>query len=504
MYSQCPDCQARFRVTADVLRVAHGTVRCGRCGSAFDALARLSDTLPPPAPAAVAPLLSVVEPELAAPSKSHASEFHFSADDLEKVFVDARDWQDQYGEGGAADAVVDPLPPGTEPSELLVDEAEPLEDITLEGERIQIEVPPGFLDDAIESDAPALADHELPHFKPDLEIHDDLRRELGAEIDLDATDRFRALDETAIASLAQQIEAEEPAPTPTPAPRPTPRPAPVLEDTSETVTFKVTDDLRALAARSASQVPPLPEVVTAPLGRASEPAPAAPAARRPWREPEPAPAKDDADERPPGSVTLRPWRTTANDDELLSTRLGADERGHEDDEPRGGSALWAVGCLVLVLALCAQLVHYFRQDLVRNPQLGPTLAAVYDALGLQLAPNWDPTAFEVRQWGDAAADTQAGRLNVRASIRNKAAFAQPFPLLRVELEDRFGGTVATRDFEPAEYLKSPAQAKRLLTAGASAEADLEIADPGDEAVGYRLNVCLRESQAILRCAQGPG
>ncbi len=43
MYSQCPECQARFRVTADDLRAAHGTVRCGRCGSAFDALARLSE-----------------------------------------------------------------------------------------------------------------------------------------------------------------------------------------------------------------------------------------------------------------------------------------------------------------------------------------------------------------------------------------------------------------------------------------------------------------------------
>ena len=55
MYTQCPDCQTRFRVTADALRAAHGTVRCGRCGSAFDALVRLSDTLPRAQPE-VAPL----------------------------------------------------------------------------------------------------------------------------------------------------------------------------------------------------------------------------------------------------------------------------------------------------------------------------------------------------------------------------------------------------------------------------------------------------------------
>ena len=41
--------------------------------------------------------------------------------------------------------------------------------------------------------------------------------------------------------------------------------------------------------------------------------------------------------------------------------------------------------------------------------------------------------------------------------------------------------------------------------GASAaEAELLLADPGTEAVGYRLDVCLRESSALLRCARGPG
>jgi len=31
-----------------------------------------------------------------------------------------------------------------------------------------------------------------------------------------------------------------------------------------------------------------------------------------------------------------------------------------------------------------------------------------------------------------------------------------------------------------------------------------IVDPGEDAVGYRLDVCLRESPTQLRCAQGQG
>jgi hypothetical protein len=92
-------------------------------------------------------------------------------------------------------------------------------------------------------------------------------------------------------------------------------------------------------------------------------------------------------------------------------------------------------------------------------------------------------------------------MTVRASIRNGASFAQPMPLLRLELEDRFGGTVARRDFTAREYLTNPAQAGRLLAAGAATEAELAIAGAPADAVGYRLDVCVRETADGVRCAQ---
>ncbi|MCP4300465.1 MAG: DUF3426 domain-containing protein [Gammaproteobacteria bacterium] len=46
MYTQCPDCSTAFRVTAEVLKQAAGTVRCGGCGNAFNALEYLSEDMP--------------------------------------------------------------------------------------------------------------------------------------------------------------------------------------------------------------------------------------------------------------------------------------------------------------------------------------------------------------------------------------------------------------------------------------------------------------------------
>ena len=46
MYTQCPDCQVAFRITAEVLQQARGRVRCGSCGEAFNALDHLSESPP--------------------------------------------------------------------------------------------------------------------------------------------------------------------------------------------------------------------------------------------------------------------------------------------------------------------------------------------------------------------------------------------------------------------------------------------------------------------------
>lgn len=46
MYTQCNNCHAIFKVTMKELTSAQGLLRCGECGSTFDAMKTLSTTLP--------------------------------------------------------------------------------------------------------------------------------------------------------------------------------------------------------------------------------------------------------------------------------------------------------------------------------------------------------------------------------------------------------------------------------------------------------------------------
>jgi predicted Zn finger-like uncharacterized protein len=159
---------------------------------------------------------------------------------------------------------------------------------------------------------------------------------------------------------------------------------------------------------------------------------------------------------------------------------------------------WVAGIAVLALALVVQVVHSQRNDLVKSPALGPAIAGAYSLFGLSpLAPT-DLSAYELRQWGAASDPNEAGRLLLRASIVNRATYAQPLPLLRLALQDRFGGTLQLRDIGPADYLPGAGVAS-LLEPGERADAVIRIVDPGPAAVGFELDVCL-PAQGGVRCA----
>ena len=543
MYSQCPECHARFRVTAAALKAANGTVRCGRCGAAFNALATLSDTLPAPAVVDTSPLETPAE--LVMPTTP------------------------QGGEPVQASGSSDATPDGAG-QPVLVSESAPSEDITLEGERIRIESLSdldldlaakeiggdldldlalaakeidGDLDlDLAEKETGGDLDLDLALAAKEIggdldldlaakEAGGDLdlnlaAKEAGDEIDLDvaAREAGRDLDlnfdvEQIGSDLDLNFEAEE-----------------LVHDLDSTDEFKIIDDVPDSAWPVDEPAPSTTASTFASQGggaavaESEAPAQAAAAPAAPVR-PVATPAQRAAvpeSEHPSLHVLLEtpaartaPARVPPAAGERPGTRstgtitagTPADLRWHrrqatdEVAEPapsRGRAVAWALGSLVLALALLAQVAHQYRQQLVRHPQVGPLLRAAYDSLGLPLSPNWDVGAFELRQWGNDELPGATGRLTVRASLTNRASFAQPHPLLRLEFDDRYGEALASRDFQPSEYLRNSEDASRLLAPGASADVELVIVDPGKDAVGYQLDACLPESSKVLRCTRGPG
>ena len=159
---------------------------------------------------------------------------------------------------------------------------------------------------------------------------------------------------------------------------------------------------------------------------------------------------------------------------------------------------WLIAAIASALLLMVQVVHQNREWLAAHSLLGGTLRALYSTIGAPVSPPANLSAYQLRQWGVTGDPAGAGTLRVRASILNTAAQLEPFPLLRVTLANRFGGSIGTRDFEASEYLGKPTA--RLLAPGERVDATMDILDPGKSAEGFEIDVCLRGADRKISCA----
>jgi hypothetical protein len=166
-------------------------------------------------------------------------------------------------------------------------------------------------------------------------------------------------------------------------------------------------------------------------------------------------------------------------------------------------ALWAAGSGALAVLLVAQILNHYRNDLAATTQFNKPITALYSALGVQLTPRWDLHAYDVRQLGASVDSASAGQIMVRASVKNGASQAQPMPLLRVTLQDRFGNRIAARDVAPGNYLPRATAATTFLPAGQRIDAEMAFVDPGANAVGFEIDACLPAPAGGIACANDP-
>jgi predicted Zn finger-like uncharacterized protein len=164
--------------------------------------------------------------------------------------------------------------------------------------------------------------------------------------------------------------------------------------------------------------------------------------------------------------------------------------------------VWKYLVAPLALLLALQIMDRYSAILARHPKIGPPLVALYDKLSLTITPDWNLRAYKIEHWPIISEPGESGLLRVRANITNLAPFPQPYPLLRLELSDRFGGQVRARDLEPAEYLDGAA-AERLMAPSQKANVTFTIVDPGPDADGFVFDACLRGSERTVCAGEVP-
>ena len=170
-------------------------------------------------------------------------------------------------------------------------------------------------------------------------------------------------------------------------------------------------------------------------------------------------------------------------------------------ERRARSRWWSVAAALALLALGAQGIHYFRARLASHPTFGPWVARAYAALGNEIAPSWDVHQYQIIDWIATAEPNSrgVGSLKITARIQNRGPQRQPYPAVQLRLKDRYEDAVGSRMFTPAEYLPRDTPRGRLMSPGETARAELEVVDPGPDAYGFELDVCIEVEASLVTC-----
>lgn len=149
---------------------------------------------------------------------------------------------------------------------------------------------------------------------------------------------------------------------------------------------------------------------------------------------------------------------------------------------------WVPIFLLLELTALAALIFWFQfESWGRDAQLRPLYATACEWLSCDLPVLRDLDRLTTRHLVVRSHPDVSGALIVDAVIVNQAEFTQPFPELELRFTTVEGQLVASRRFQPGEYLDGELLGVKEMPVLTPIQLELEIIDPGGEALNYTLS-----------------
>jgi predicted Zn finger-like uncharacterized protein len=149
---------------------------------------------------------------------------------------------------------------------------------------------------------------------------------------------------------------------------------------------------------------------------------------------------------------------------------------------------WIIAALVLLVVTVINLADVFREPLQENAALQKSLVKMGIRESVPEPPYRDLSKIHLitSEMRNHPGRTDALRLS--ATIVNQANRRQAYPVLEVILLESGGLALASRQFEPSEYLAEDADIEAGMTPKAYLSVVLDLADPGNQAVGFEFKI----------------
>ncbi|MCL1570085.1 DUF3426 domain-containing protein [Xanthomonas nasturtii] len=195
-----------------------------------------------------------------------------------------------------------------------------------------------------------------------------------------------------------------------------------------------------------------------------------------------APAADPAEVE--ADVGGAPRDTTAQFHPLPAAAAPAfARRGIGRPRLRASGLQWAV-LVGLVAVLGLQIVIADRAQLASNARWRPLVSAACTLARCTL-PAWrEPAALTLLNRDVRPLPGVAGVLQIQASFRNDARWAQAWPWLQLSLSDADGRVIGTRVLSPQEYLGPSPDAQDTLAPGQAVQVAFRVREPAASTAAF--------------------
>ena len=149
--------------------------------------------------------------------------------------------------------------------------------------------------------------------------------------------------------------------------------------------------------------------------------------------------------------------------------------------------LYTTISLLLILLLGAQYVYNNRLEMASSPTTKPLVAVICKITGCEVKIKRNPDLIETLDKSIYNLPDSENILVIKATIKNKAAYPQPYPVVEILFSDINENSLALRRFGPAEYLQDIPKHELLMPTEEAVHLQLQVADPGRNATSFRFN-----------------
>lgn len=144
---------------------------------------------------------------------------------------------------------------------------------------------------------------------------------------------------------------------------------------------------------------------------------------------------------------------------------------------------WSLMCLLMVSLLVAQYLYFNFETLAMNPKTSAHMSRVCAIAGCQI-PYMNASEIDIRNVR-LIAHKNLGQTTFKGKITNTAKLSQPFPALRLTLQEN-GKTVASQIIQPRQYLPSELKTLTRLASKNLYPIEFTIDTRRSEIQGYEL------------------